>query len=305
MLVLSIQVHIRLSTNKLTSAKQAHILTLLCEGVSMQSISRIADVSINTVTKLLEDVGDAYPNYHDETVRQVRSKRVQCDDIWSFNYAKQKNVAAAKAAPEDAGDLWTWTALDADSKLIVSYLIGGRDAGCAHEFMQDVADRLANRVQLTTDGHKAYLDAVDGALDVEVDYAKLVEIYGSSPESMKGRYSPADCTCIRKERITGSPDKGHVSTSCVERQNLTTRMHMRRFTRLTNGFSKKAENHAHMVALYTCWYNFVRRHKTLRCSPAVASGLFTTLWSMKDVVALIDAQAEPVKKRGPYRTQMA
>ncbi len=293
------------SMNKLTSAKRAHILTLLCEGSSMRSISRIADVSINTVTKLLEDAGEACAKHHDETVRNVRSKRVQCDEIWSFNYAKQKNVATAKAAPEDAGDLWTWTALDADSKLIVSYLIGGRDAGYAHEFMQDVADRLADRVQLTTDGHKAYLEAVDGAFGVDVDYAQLVKIYGSSPESMKGRYSPADCTGIRKERITGSPDKAHVSTSYVERQNLTMRMHMRRFTRLTNGFSKKAENHAHMVALYTTWYNFARQHKTLRCSPAMAAGLSKTLWSMDDVVALIDAQAEPAKKRGPYKPRAA
>ena len=287
--------------NKLTSAKRAHILTLLCEGVSMRSISRIADVSINTVTKLLEDAGEACAKHHDETVRQVRSKRVQCDEIWSFNYAKQKNVATAKAAPEDAGDLWTWTSLDADSKLIVSYMIGGRDAGYAHEFMQDVAGRLANRVQLTTDGHKAYLDAVDGAFGMDVDYAQFVKIYGSSPESMKGRYSPADCTGIRKERITGSPDKGHVSTSYVERQNLTMRMSMRRFTRLTNAFSKKVENHEHMVALYACWYNFARQHKTLRCSPAMAAGLSKTLWSMEDVVALIDTQAEPAKKRGEYK----
>ncbi len=287
--------------NKLTSAKRAHILTLLCEGSSMRAISRIADVSINTVTKLLEDAGEACAKHHDETVRNVRSKRVQCDEIWSFNYAKAKNVATAKAAPEDAGDLWTWTALDADSKLIVSYLVGGRDAGYAHEFMQDVAARLAGRVQLTTDGHKAYLDAVEGAFGIDVDYAQLIKIYGASPESMKGRYSPADCTGIRKERVTGSPEKAHVSTSYVERQNLTMRMHMRRFTRLTNGFSKKAENHGHMVALYTTWYNFVRQHKTLRCSPAMAAGLSTTLWSMEDVVALIDAQAEPVKKREGYK----
>lgn len=291
--------------NKLTPAKRAHILTLLCEGSSMRSISRIADVSINTVTKLLEDTGDACAKHHDETVRNVRSKRVQCDEIWSFNYAKAKNVATAKAAPDDAGDLWTWTALDADSKLIVSYLIGGRDAGYANDFMQDVADRLAGRVQLTTDGHRAYLDAVEGAFGSAVDYAQLVKIYGASPESMKGRYSPADCTGIRKERITGSPDKAHVSTSYVERQNLTMRMHMRRFTRLTNGFSKKAENHDHMVALYTTWYNFVRQHKTLRCSPAMAAGLSTTLWSMEDVVALIDAQAEPAKKRGAYKPRAA
>ena len=291
--------------NKLTSAKRAHILTLLCEGSSMRAISRIADVSINTVTKLLEDAGEACVKHHDETVRNVRSKRVQCDEIWSFNYSKQKNVATAKAAPEDAGDLWTWTALDADSKVIVSYLVGGRDAGYAHEFMQDVADRLAGRVQLTTDGHKAYLDAVEGAFGIDVDYAQLVKIYGPSPDSMKGRYSPADCTGIHKERVTGSPDKGHVSTSDVERSNLMMRMNMRRFTRLTNGFSKKAENHSHMVALYTTWYNFARQQKTLRCNPAMAAGLSTTLWSMEDVVALIDDQAKPAKKRGAYNPRAA
>ncbi len=290
--------------NKLTSAKRAHILTLLCEGSSMRAISRIADVSINTVTKLLEDAGEACAKHHDETVRDVRSKRVQCDEIWSFNYAKAKNVATAKAAPEDAGDLWTWTALDADSKLIVSYLIGGRDAGYAHEFMQDVASRLANRVQLTTDGHKPYLLAVEGAFGADVDYAQLVKLYGDTVAGA-GRYSPAACTGIRKFRIEGNPEKAHVSTSYVERQNLTMRMHMRRFTRLTNGFSKKAENHGHMVALYTTWYNFARQHKTLRCSPAMAAGLSTTLWSMDDVVALIDAQAEPAKKRGAYKARAA
>ncbi len=293
-----------LSMNKLTSAKRTHILTLLCEGSSMRSISRIADASINTVTKLLEDAGEACAKHHDETVRQVRSKRVQCDEIWSFNYAKQKNVEVAKAAPEDAGDLWTWTALDADSKLIVSYLIGGRDAGYAHEFMQDVAGRLANRVQLTTDGHKPYLLAVEGAFGADVDYAQLVKLYGAGVPGA-GRYSPADCTGIRKFRIEGNPEKAHVSTSYVERSNLTMRMHMRRFTRLTNGFSKKAENHGHMVALYSTWYNFARQHKTLRCSPAMAAGLSKTLSSMEDVVALIDAQAEPTKKRWAYKPRAA
>ena len=237
--------------NKLPVKTRATILNMLVEGSSMRSISRMTDVSINTVTKLLIDAGNACAAYHDETVRNVRAKRVQCDEIWSFTYVKQKNVAKAKAAPEEAGDTWTWTALDADSKLIVSYLIGGRDAGYAHDFMQDVADRLANRVQLTTDGHKAYLDAVEGAIGADVDYAQLIKLYGTAPESAKGRYSPAECTGIRKFRAEGSPDDRHVSTSYVERQNLSMRMHMRRFTRLTNGFSKKVLNHTHMVALYT------------------------------------------------------
>lgn len=266
----------------------------------MRSISRVADVSINTVTKLLADAGEACAAFHDEAVRGVKSRRVQCDEIWSFCYAKQKNVAAAKAAPEEAGDIWTWTALDADSKLIVSYLVGGRDAGYANAFMDDVADRLASRVQLTTDGHKAYLDAVEGAFGADVDYAQLIKIYGETPHP-PGRYSPAECTGIRKTRIEGKPDKAHVSTSYVERQNLTMRMQMRRFTRLTNAFSKKALPHYHMVSLYTVWYNFVRIHKTLKVSPAMAAGISKTLWSMEDVVALIDAQAEAPKPRGPYK----
>ena len=288
-------------SNKLPLAKRVQILSMLCEGSSMRSISRVVDVSINTVSALLVDAGKACAAHHDETVRGVRSKRVQADEIWSFCYAKQKNVATAKAAPEEAGDVWTWTALDADSKLIVSYLIGSRDAGCANEFMHDVAGRLANRVQLTTDGFRGYLDAVEDAFGADIDYAMLVKLYGAAPYSA-GRYSPPEtCTGAIKTRVEGSPAGQHVSTSYVERQNLTMRMSMRRFTRLTNGFSKKAENHAHMVALYTCWYNFVRMHKTLRCSPAMAAKLIGKLWSMEDVVALIDARSEKPKARGPYR----
>lgn len=270
----------------------------------MRSISRVADVSINTVTGLLEKAGEACLAHHDEAVQGVKSKRIQCDEIWAFCYAKQKNVETAKAAPEDAGDLWTWTALDADSKLIVSYLIGGRDAGYANDFMQDVASRLANRVQLTTDGHKAYLEAVEGAFGADVDYAMLIKLYGSTP-GPAGRYSPADCTGIIKHSIEGKPDRKHVSTSYVERSNLTMRMQMRRFTRLTNGFSKKAVNHGHMVALYTTWYNFVRQHKTLQCSPAMAAGLSQTLWGMEDVVALIDARAEAPKRPLVYKLRIS
>ena len=266
----------------------------------MRSISRVVDVSINTVSALLVDAGKACARHHDGTVRNVRSKRIQADEIWSFCYAKQKNVATAKAALEEAGDVWTWTALDADSKLIVSYLIGGRDAEYANEFIQDVAGRLANRVQLTTDGHRAYLDAVEGAFGADIDYAMLLKHYGE-PVGALGRYSPGECTGVDLRRVEGRPDLAHVSTSYAERQNLTMRMSMRRFTRLTNAFSKKAENHAHMVALYTTWYNFVRQHKTLRCSPAMAAGLSETLWSMSDVVDLIDVAAEAPKPRGPYQ----
>jgi len=290
--------------NKLPLAKRVQILSMLVEGSSMRSISRVADVSINTVSALLVDAGKACAAHHDATVRGVRSKRIQADEIWSFCYAKAKNVPTAKAAPNDAGDVWTWTALDADSKLIVSYLIGGRDADYANEFMQDVAGRVANRVQLTTDGHKAYLDAVEGAFGADVDYAMLIKHYGA-PVGALGRYSPGECTGVDLRRVEGRPDLAHVSTSYAERQNLTMRMSMRRFTRLTNAFSKKAENHAHMVALYTTWYNFARQHKTLRCSPAMAAGLSTTLWSMADVVALIDAAAEPTKAHGPNKPRAA
>lgn len=270
----------------------------------MRSVSRVADVSINTVAKLLAEAGEACAAFHDKAVRDVKATRVQCDEIWAFCYAKQRNVATAKAAPDQAGDIWTWTALDADHKLIISYLVGGRDAGYATAFMEDVAARLANRVQLTTDGHKAYLDAVEGAFGADVDYAMLIKLYGEAPDPA-GRYSPANCTGIRMGRVEGRPDPAHISTSYSERENLTKRMQMRRFTRLTNAFSKKAEAHYHMVALYTVWYNFVRMHKTLRCSPAMAAGLSDRLWDMGDVVTLIDARAEPPKSRGSYKPRQS
>ncbi|MCJ2131306.1 IS1 family transposase [Methylobacterium sp. E-045] len=287
--------------NKLPLAKRVQILSMLCEGSSMRSISRVVDVSINTVSKLLEDAGKACAAYHDQNVRGVAAERVQCDEIWSYCYAKAKNVAAAKAAPEGAGDVWTWTALDADSKLIVSYLVGGRDTEYADAFMGDLAGRLTKRVQLTTDGHKAYLEAVEGAFGADVDYAMLVKLYGPAPGGTTGRYSPAECTGIKKTTATGSPDEAHVSTSYVERQNLTMRMQMKRFTRLSNGFSKKFENHAHMVALYTVWYNFVKMHKKHRMSPAMAAGVSDRLWSIEDVAALVEAAAPVLGKRGPYK----
>jgi IS1 family transposase len=273
--------------NKLPIAKRAQIIGLLVEGNSLRAASRLADVSINTVTKLLIDVGTACAVYHDEHVRGLNTRRVQCDEIWSFTYAKQKNVPTAKAAPHWAGDTWTWTAIDADSKLLISYCVGDRTSQTAIMLMDDLAARLANRVQLTTDGYKAYLEAVEGAFSDQIDYAMLVKLYGDAPEAAKGRYSPAECTGAVKTRITGDPSRKHVSTSYAERSNLTMRMSMRRFTRLTNGFSKKIENHAHQVALHFMWYNFGRIHKTLRVTPAIEAGVSDHVWSLEDFAALI------------------
>ena len=267
----------------------------------MRSTSRIADVSINTVSKLLIAAGNACAKYHDENVRDVKAERVQCDEIWSFVAAKQKNVKTMKERVEGAGDVWTWTAIDADSKLIVSYLVGGRGADYANFFMDDVASRLANRVQMTTDGHKAYLEAVEGAFGADVDYAQLVKLYGNSSESAKGRYSPAECTGIKKNAIEGDPDEKHVSTSYVERMNLNIRMGNRRFTRLTNAFSKKIDNHLHMLSLYFCHYNFCRVHKSLRVTPAMEAGISDVAHDMDWIVGLIDANAPAPKKRGPYK----
>jgi IS1 family transposase len=228
-------------------------------------------------------------------VRGVRSRRIQCDEIWSFVHAKAKNAPKSKRADDPTiGDCWMWTALDADHKLILSWKVGGRDAEYALALMDDLRGRLANKVQLTTDGHKAYLSAVEEAFGADIDYGMLIKLYGEpshSPEAAR-RYSPTECVGARKETITGNPDPKHISTSYTERANLTMRMSMRRFTRLTNAFSKKLQNHEHMVALYAIWYNFVRIHKTLRMSPAMAAGIESRLWSMEDVVALIDEQTE-------------
>lgn len=286
--------------NKLPLQTRVQILSLLCEGSSMRAVSRVTGVSINSVTKLLIDAGLACAAFHDENVHGVKARRIQCDEIWSFCYAKQKNVATAKAAPEWAGDIWTWTALDSDSKMIVSYLVGGRDGEYAMAFMDDLRGRLANRVQLTTDGHKAYLNAVEEAFGDDIDYGMLVKLYGEGPRT-EARYSPAECIGARKETMTGKPDSKHVSTSHVERSNLSMRMHMRRYTRLTNGHSKKFEHHCHMVSLYTVWYNYARINSAVKMAPAMAAGISSRLWEMSDIVALIDAREVAPKRPATYR----
>jgi len=293
--------------NKLPLAKRVHILSLLCEGSSMRSISRVADVSINTVSKLLEEAGRAAIAFHDENVRGLQSKRVQCDEIWSFVYAKNKNVADAKAPPKGAGDVWTWTALDADSKLICGWAVGQRDAYWAAAFMDDLKARLASRVQLTTDGHKAYLTAVEQVFgNTDIDFAQLVKLYGDVPHGSgpERKYSPPACIGAKKTPIAGEPDVKHISTSYVERQNLTMRMSMKRFARLSNAFSKKLANHRHALSLYFYFYNWCRIHKTLRVTPAMAAGLTDKLLSFDDLVALMDAAAPKPGRPKTYRKRL-
>jgi IS1 family transposase len=291
--------------NKLPLAKRVLILSLLVEGSSLRSISRIADVSINTVTKLLEDAGETCIKLHDETVRNVKASRIQCDEIWSFNYCKQRNVGKATAAPMDAGDVWTWTAIDADTKLMVTYAVGDRTLSSARLFMGDLKERLSNRVQITADGHRAYVEAIDGAFGEDVDFAQLVKIYKGST-SPAGRYSPPECIGAKKHTVTGAPDQAHVSTSYVERANLSIRMGNRRFTRLTNAFSKKIDNHVHALALFFFHYNFVRQHKSLnKLTPAMAAGITDTLWSLEDIAEKIEAARPQPGKRGPYKKRVA
>jgi IS1 family transposase len=288
--------------NKLPLAKRVQILSLLCEGSSMRSISRVADVSINTVTKLLVDAGEACLALHDEKVRGVQSARIQCDEIWSFVGCKQRNVPTAIAPPDGAGDVWTWTALDADTKLMVSYFVGDRSSESAGILMDDLRSRVvSDRVQITTDGHGAYLQAVDDAFGSNADYAMLDKQYRTDPAMKQGRYSPPICTGAKKRVIEGRPDLAHVSTSYVERANLSIRMQNRRFTRLTNAFSKKLDNHIHALALYFAFYNFVRIHKTLKVTPAMAAGITEKLWSLEDIAELVEARAPKPGPRGPYK----
>lgn len=270
----------------------------------MRSISRVCDVSFNTIAKLLIDAGHVCMAFHDEKVRNVRAQRIQCDEIWSFSYCKERNIRSAKSAPEGAGDVWTWTGLDADSKLIVSWHVGDRSQHTAISFMSDARARLANKVQLTTDGHRAYLAAVS-EVDIADDYAMLNKIYASDRFTGLSRYSPPKIVGTQIEVIQGNPDPAHISTSFVERQNLTMRMQMRRFTRLTNAFSKKFENHCHALALYFFWYNWTRQHKAHRLSPAMAAGLTDKLLSMTDLAQMIDAAQAKPGKRGPYKKRLA
>ncbi len=272
--------------NRLPKAKQAQIVSALVEGVSIRATCRMFDVSKNTVTKLLVDLGAVCKEYQDHAMRGLKCRRLQVDEIWSFCYAKQKNVPQGMKGQFGVGDVWTWTAIDADTKLIPSWYVGLRNAGDAEVFLADLASRLVDRPQITSDGLKVYLDAVEGAFGQDVDYAMLVKIYGSDPEGQR-RYSPAVCTGAEKTVITGAPDPKHVSTSYVERQNLSMRMGMRRFTRLTNGFSKKVQNHEAAISLYFLHYNFVRIHQTLRVTPAMQAGIADHAWTVEELIDLL------------------
>lgn len=273
--------------NKLSQAERVRIVSALVEGNSLRSIVRMTGTHRTTVQKLLVDLGAACSAYQSKVFVNLPCKRIQCDEIWSFVGAKAKNATSEQRA-DGWGDAWTWVALDADTKLVPCWLVGGRDAGCAYEFMHDLAGRLANRVQLTTDGHKAYVSAVEDAFGSEIDYAMLVKIYGSDNSAgPEKRYSPAECTGSKKVELMGNPDFKHISTSYVERQNLTMRMGMRRFTRLTNAFSKKLENHEAAIALHYMHYNFCRVHQSLRVTPAMEAGVSDTVWSIADVVGLL------------------
>ena len=276
--------------NRLNSTKRAQVVASIVEGVGINATCRMTNVSKPTVLKLLADLGTACAYYQDRTIRNVRVRRIQVDEIWQFVYAKDKNVPLAKQGVFGYGDVWTWVAIDAETKLVPTWRIGPRDVGTAYELMTDLAGRLRNRVQLTTDGHRAYLDAVEDAFGADVDYAMLQKIYGV--EQTETRYSPAQCLGCTVKTISGRPDPYHVSTSCVERQNLTMRMSMRRFTRLTNGFSKKVENHAHAVAIHYMHYNFARIHKTLQITPAMAAGISGHVWSIEEIVGLLDAASK-------------
>jgi IS1 family transposase len=278
--------------NQLSTTRRAQIIAALVEGNSINATCRMLGVGKHTVLRLLEDAGRACAAFHDDHVRGVRAKRIQCDEIWSFCGAKMKNVREEQVAA-GWGDVWTWVGLDADSKLIVSYLVGQRGPAWAKLFMEDVALRVASRIQLTTDGLKMYGDAVEGAFGCDVDYAMLIKLYGNN--SFDTKYSPGECIGIRSAVLQGNPNPKHISTSFVERQNLSMRMGMRRFTRLTNGFSKKLENHAHQIALYFMHYNYCRIHKSLRVTPAMEARLTNHVWTIEELCGLIP-EKKPIQR---------
>lgn len=272
--------------NTLSTEKRVAIVRALVEGCGIRATCRMTGASKNTVTKLLVDLGGACSEYQDKVLKNLPCQRLQLDEIWSFVGCKAKNVPAERKGEFGVGDVWTWTAIDADTKLVPTWLVADRSGAAAMQFVKDLASRLAGRVQITTDGHKAYLEAVEDAFGCEVDYAMLVKLYGSDPAG-EVRYSPATCIGCKSEAITGNPDPKHVSTSYAERANLTMRMSMRRFTRLTNGFSKKVENHIAAISLYFMHYNFARVHQTLRSTPAMKAGVTDHLWSVEEIVDLL------------------
>src|SRR5271157_3491887 len=290
--------------NRLDDMTRARVIGCLIEGCSVRATVRMTGVSKPTILKLLADLGTTCAAYHDLYVRNLKVRRLQADEIWQFVGAKAKNVSVAKKQ-EGWGDVWTWIGIDADTKLVVSYLVGGRDGGWAHDFMEDCASRIKNRVQITTDGHRAYLDAVEEAFGADIDYAMLQKIYGAPSDEETRRYSPAKCIGCDLKVVSGDPDPEHVSTSYVERHNLTMRMSMRRFTRLTNAFSKKMQNHAAMVAIHAVYYNYARIHKSLRITPAMAAGLSDRVWTLEEIVMMAESYMPKPGKRGPYKKRIS
>jgi IS1 family transposase len=289
------------SMKKLNDKTRARILHMLVEGNSLRATARMGDVSRNTVDKLLCDVGSACLDYQDQALRNLPCKRIQCDEIWSFVYAREKNIPKDKRDQFGYGDVWTWTAIDADTKLVPCWHVGARDIPAAKAFIGDLAARLANRVQLSTDGHKPYLSAVKESFGGEIDYASIVKLYGNVTKDGESKANPAGSVCIgtRKTVVTGNPVASKITTSHIERQNLTMRMSMRRFARLTNAHSKKIENHMHAISLHFMFYNFARIHSSLRITPAMAAGVSDHVWSVEEIATL--APIEAPKNRGPYK----
>jgi IS1 family transposase len=286
--------------NNLNREKQVQVIAALVEGNSISSTVRMTGVSKVTILKLLAALGPASADYQDRVFRNLKCRRIQCDEIWAFCYAKEKNVPSELKGRFGYGDVWTWVAIDADTKFVPSFMVGHRDARTARIFIEDLASRLTHRVQLTTDGLKAYLEAVEDSFGADIDYAQLIKLYESVQEET--RYSPAECVASEIRKVMGNPDAKHISTSYVERQNLSMRMGMRRFSRLTNGFSKKVENHAYAVALFYMHYNFCRIHKTLRVTPAMEAGISDHVWSVEELLNILPKPA--AGPRGSYRKSL-